>query len=258
MRRLTYTIVMALIVVLIGACSGNSGSTSPTAPTPPVAAPATIKSVDVTSAYANGNMYQLVATVRYSDGTTRVVTTAARWDSSNTSVAIVSQTGLVTIISTGNVDVRANYQGVSGSFPLLVGAPPPRATLQGTVWEVAPNQRALPGARVEIMDGPDGGKVAVADSAGNYKFSELYAGLIILKTTLSGYETWQGGFTLSGDRKEDAWLSPTPPKDRTGATATARCKDGTWTWSQDKNDACGANGGIAYFVCPGPFCNGLP
>jgi len=259
MRRAASAIVTVLLVVLTAACSGNNGSApSPTAPTPGVTAPTTIKSVDISSAFATGNMYQLVATARFSDGTTRIVTTAANWESSNTSVAIVSQTGLVTIVTTGNVDVRATYQGISGSFPLLVGAPPPRVTLQGVVWEIPPNQRPLPGARVEIVGGPDAGKSAVADSTGKYKFGDLYAGLIILKTTLNGYEMWQGGFTLFGDRQQDAWLSPTPPKDATGTMATARCKDGTWTWSQITKDACDANQGIAYLVCPGPLCNGLP
>ena len=38
--------------------------------------------------------------------------------------------------------------------------------------------------------------------------------------------------------------------------ATARCKDKTWAFTADPNAACSRNGGVAYFVCPGPLCAG--
>jgi hypothetical protein len=253
MRRLAYTLVAA---ALFSAC-GNTGSnsaTSPTTPTPTAPAGATVTTVTVTSASASASMFQLTASARFSDGTAREVTTSARWDSSNAAVALVSQSGLVTIVATGDVEVRATYQGVTGSFPLKVAAPPPRVTLRGMVWEVPPHQRPLAGARVEIMDGPDKGKSTVADSTGTYRLSGLSSGVLVLGASLDGYQNWEGGLTLSSDRQQDAWLTPKPPKDATGAPATARCEDGTWSWSQDVSAVCAANGGIAYVVCPGLLC----
>jgi hypothetical protein len=49
-------------------------------------------------------------------------------------------------------------------------------------------------------------------------------------------------------------MYPTPATNPSGATATARCKDGTWTWATTVAEACTANGGILYGVCPGALC----
>ena len=62
------------------------------------------------------------------------------------------------------------------------------------------------------------------------------------------------GITIQSNTSVDLWLAPTPPKDATGATATARCNDGTWSWAQTRAEACTAAGGIAYPVCPGTMC----
>ena len=63
--------------------------------------------VNVTSASTSGQNFQLIATARLSDGTNTDVTRSARWESTNPTLATVSDTGMVTVVSNGEVDVRA-------------------------------------------------------------------------------------------------------------------------------------------------------
>ena len=56
---------------------------------------------------------------RFTDGTTRDVTTTAQWDTSNPSLATVTNAGVVTLVGAGDVEVRATYQSVSGTLRLM-------------------------------------------------------------------------------------------------------------------------------------------
>jgi hypothetical protein len=94
---------------------------NPTAPTPTPAV--TVSAVTIASASTSGAAFQLAAMARMSNGSTQDVTKAATWESSNTLLATVS-TGMVTVLGTGELDVRATYQGVSGSLHLLVARVP--------------------------------------------------------------------------------------------------------------------------------------
>jgi hypothetical protein len=248
MRRTTLAIATMLFA---SAC----GSSSPTTPTPTPSS-ATVTSVTLTAASPNASVFQVIATAHFSDATTRDVTAAAQWQSSNPSLATIAPTGMVTVVGTGDVDVRATYQTVTGSLHLVVVlAPRPAVTLSGVVREVAPNEHPLAGVRVDIVAGLDAGKFVISDPNGNYQFTKLSQGNISLTATMAGYQLWQGTtLTLTADAKEDAWLVLIPPTDASGATATARCKDGTWSWSTDPVTACAANGGRAYVVCPGALC----
>jgi hypothetical protein len=203
-------------------------------------------------------MFQLAATARMTDNTTRDVTALAQWESSNPSLATVSA-GNVTVLANGEVDVRATYQSVSGSLRLVVmPGTQTRVSLSGIVREVPPTEHTLGGVRVEVVDGPDAGKFAVSDASGNYRLTGLGSGRISIAAKMPGYQLWHvDQMNLMSDAQYDAWLVLIPPTDSTGATATARCKDSAWTWDRDRVKACAGNGGIAYFVCPGPFCADL-
>jgi len=77
----------------------------------------TITSITVTCA-AQTEAHQCAAVANRSDGSTQQVTSLAAWTSSNTSVATVDQTGLVRHRTTGQVEIRATYQTVTGSRTL--------------------------------------------------------------------------------------------------------------------------------------------
>jgi hypothetical protein len=42
------------------------------------------------------------------------------------------------------------------------------------------------------------------------------------------------------------------------AGATAMCKDGTYSQSQNRSGTCSSHGGVSCWICPGALCSGLP
>lgn len=120
-KRLGAIAIVFAAGLFVVACSSTS---NPVAPTPTPGAP-TVLSVVVTGASTTpGTPFQLTATARLSDATTRDVTGTATWLSSNAIVAKVSASGMVTILGGGEFDVRATYQNTTGSLHLLTAALP--------------------------------------------------------------------------------------------------------------------------------------
>jgi hypothetical protein len=117
-KRLAAFAMVFVTGVFAAACDS---SPNPAAPTPGVP---TVSTVVVTGAPASGIPFQLTATARMTDDTTRDVTTTATWSSSNVAIATVSSTGMVTVVGSGELDVRATYQTVVGSLHLLTGPLP--------------------------------------------------------------------------------------------------------------------------------------
>ena len=91
---------------------------------------------------------------------------------------------------------------------------------------------------------------------GTFALPALPAGRYIVEFSKDGYEIVDRDFIMADtDVRMMMDLYPTPPRDSSGNSATARCKDGSWSWAAREADACVANRGIAYLVCPGPLCN---
>jgi alpha-tubulin suppressor-like RCC1 family protein len=101
-----------LCVPLVAACGGGGGSSAPPAP------PAPSVMVTVTPPTASvmvGQLIQLTATI------TGVMAGPVTWSSSNTTVATVSSTGLVTALTSGQVTMTATNGG-SGTAALTTTA----------------------------------------------------------------------------------------------------------------------------------------
>ena len=91
--------------------------------------PATLTVVYVTPAnwaMQTGTTQQFNATASYGGATSQDVTQTAKWKSSNTAVATVSTTGLVTAVGAGSASITASFQNRSGVNPVTVTttAPP--------------------------------------------------------------------------------------------------------------------------------------
>jgi hypothetical protein len=110
--------IAGVAIITLAACGSAGNSPSPTAPSA-----ATVAAVAVTSASPAAAAFQLTATARLSDGTARDVTSSAAWTSSNPLLATVSPTGMVTVVGSGELDVRATYRNVTGALHLLVTRP---------------------------------------------------------------------------------------------------------------------------------------
>lgn len=59
---------------------------------------------------------QFKATATMSDGSTQDVTAAASWTTSNSAVATVSTSGLVTALTDGSTTITATYQNETGNM----------------------------------------------------------------------------------------------------------------------------------------------
>lgn len=70
---------------------------------------------------------QCTATLTFNDGTEEDVTNSASWESSATSVATVSNTGLVTSVGEGTATITATHSGLSGTANVEVTVPEPEA-----------------------------------------------------------------------------------------------------------------------------------
>ena len=198
---------------------------------------------------ASSSPFQLTATARLSDGSTQDVTRNATWESSNTQLASVF-TGYVTIRGSGDVALKATYQAVTGAVHVNVSLPK-TFTMSGVVAEVWPNVGQIAGARVQII----GGDHTLTNDHGVFAIPGVSAGRTLVEVSKDGYQIFETEIVLvDGNPPLTFNLYPTPPKSAAGVSATARCNDGSWSWAQTRTDACAANGGVAYPVCPGPMC----
>jgi hypothetical protein len=210
-----------------------------------------VVAVTVTGApSASSSSFQLTATARGADGSLQDVTHSATWESSNSQIASVSANGYVTILGNGDVDLKATYQGVMGVVHVHVTFPR-TYTMSGAVAEAAPNVRPIAGALVQIV----GWDHAFTDDHGVFAIAGLPPGRTLVEFSKDGYQTLETEVMVAnGDPQVPVSLYPTPPRGADGMSATARCNDGSWSWAQTRTDACAANGGMAYAVCPGPLC----
>jgi uncharacterized protein YjdB len=111
---------------------GQSGTATVTVTSTP---PAPVASVTVSLAASSrspGQTTQATATTR--DANNNILTgRAIAWSSSNTSVATVSTSGLVTAVAAGTAQITATSEGQSGSATFTVTAPPPVPVASVTV-----------------------------------------------------------------------------------------------------------------------------
>jgi len=258
MTRGSVCFVLAGIVALTSACDSNK-SGSPTAPTTPTQPGASVRAIVVSSATASASTIQMSAKADLMDGSSQDVTKNAQWTVSDPTLAAISPSGMLTVLHSGHVDVSATYQSVSGTLGMTLAAPQPTQpttfAVSGIAQETPPTPRALEGVKITIVQGPDAGKSTTSDSFGMFRLSPLQTGVIGIEAVKDGYFVWRlTNLTLERDQDVSVILYPTPPKDASGAFATARCNDASWSWAMTRPEACTQNGGIAYTVCPGPLC----
>lgn len=115
-------LTLAVLTLLLG-CGGGGGATggssSPPAPT--------LQSISVgpsSPTVVAGLTQQLTATAHYSDGSSKDITSAVTWSSSNATLATVnSGTGLAKGVAQGTTTITASFGGMVGSAQLTVNPP---------------------------------------------------------------------------------------------------------------------------------------
>jgi len=262
MRRFVYaSVISILMAVALWTCGSSS---TPSAPSNP-----TLTSLAVSgNTPAIGSSSQFTATANFSNGTNQNVTAQATWQSSSASVAIVSAAGLVTAVHSGESDIRATYQSLSGTLHISVAAAP-RFTLLGVVSQTG-SANPVVSAFVSVLDGANAGRSTTTDGNGYYSLGDLMPGSFTLEAFKTGYTTTDKSITLMTDLRFDFAMptagggSPPPPaaspNQCTGpinaacGAATARCNDGTYSCSQNRRGTCSSHGGVFCWICPGKLC----
>ena len=118
-------------------------------------------------------------------------------------------------------------------------------TLSGVITDKSYSAWKISSATVTVTPGP---LVAKSTSAGKYTV-KVRAGTSTIKIAKAGYKTATVRKTLSKATTLTTALVPVKP-----AGATARCKDRTWSKSQNRSGTCSHHKGVAYWVCPGKLC----
>jgi hypothetical protein len=123
-----------------------------------------------------------------SDGAQKDVTATVAWRSTPSSVATVSQTGLVTAVDFGaaSIDFVNTPGNPPRDFTILV-LPDGTYILQGQCVQ-DPNHQCLADARIEIIGGPMSGRATTTDQGGNWTFIGV-RGVVQVRVRKEGYIT---------------------------------------------------------------------
>src|SRR3989442_2378649 len=205
MRRMHRSFRVGLRAALAFACACGGDRNGPTSP------PASNVIAVTVAGAAIGRQFQCTATAHFSDGAAKDVTTEASWETSTPSIATVSSAGVVTVIGTGDVDIRASFRQMSGSFHFFAN-PGPGATytLTGVVSDSS-NARAVVAASVQIVDGVNEGKRLITDGTGYFSLNDLFPASFTLRATHERYRTVDQALTLAADTRLDVALPPVAP-----------------------------------------------
>jgi len=173
----------AVAVLALGtACGSQPGNLSPSTPT--------VLSVTLSgdsSGLVPGMTRQFSARANLADGSTVDVTTQASWISSNSGVASVSASGLVTALAAGAVEIHAAYRNLAGTLGLSVQ---PGFAVSGSVI-ANPTGQPVSGANLRL----DGSAAVTTDAAGAFSLG-LGNQTGALEVSASGFVT--RGTSLAG------------------------------------------------------------
>jgi hypothetical protein len=86
----------------------------------------------------------------------------------------------------------------------------PTFTLSGFVSEENTGDRAIAGAMIQVVDGPNAGKRASTDGNGSYSLPDLAAGSFSIRATANGYNAAERAVTVAEDTRLDLRLPRTP------------------------------------------------
>ena len=159
----------------VSACGGDGGTEPPEPPPDPPRPTTVIVNPATSELTAVGATVQLTAEVRDQNGQVMVVTVT--WSSSNTAVATVNPSGLVTAAGNGTATITATAGNVSGSAMVTVAqqvsavvvAPDTAIVLPGTTLQLAAEAQDANGHAVggsEIAWASSDTTVAVVDGMG--------------------------------------------------------------------------------------------
>lgn len=183
-----------VVMTMTASCAGGAPSspTSPTNPRNPVSVPEILVRCP-----EFGESSRCTASTLSND-----VTGLAAWSTSDPAIATVTSTGLVTAHATGEVAIRASYQGGIGF--VFVWAIPGQGlhgtsrTLEG---EVVSLTGPLPDVLMAILDGPNSGRRMVTGANGRFFMDGLQDGQFTIRLSKPGYVTAEYVWRIPGGKE---------------------------------------------------------
>jgi Bacterial Ig-like domain (group 2) len=179
---LTLGVLLATVAVGLSSC----GRSAPTGPSKS-GAPAILVTVKVVapSTIAPGSTAQLAALATYTDGSSKDVTAAVQWHSSDPSILTIDATGLAAGVRVGDVKITATASsGVASATQSIVVVPAGTFRLSGLVYGL---EHPLDAALVQVTAGIGAG-LESSTGVGLYRLYGV-AGTIQLTVSKAGYVT---------------------------------------------------------------------
>jgi hypothetical protein len=189
------------------------------APLPPGATPSIARiEIGGPASVPPGEAVQLSATARLADGSSRDVTTEARWNSANRTVLSVSPDGVATGHEAGEAMVSVHFGSATATREVIVV---PRSTFRivGLVTEADARSAAVVGARVAVTAGVGAGLFATTGEDGRYRLYGV-AGDVELRITKDGYQPHAQGYQVGDHLMLNAQLALLAPRPDVAGTYT--------------------------------------
>lgn len=187
-RTLNQLFVLGLSIILLS-CGGGGGGDKPEGPITPSKVVVTSVSLSKTEAdLVVGSTLQLTATVNPSNATEKTVT----WTSSNTTVASVTPTGLVTANAAGTANITASCGGKSATCKISAKKPVASVELDQTEITLDAEETYTLKATVKPDDATDktvvweSSKTSVATVDNNGKVKGIDNGVASVTATCGG------------------------------------------------------------------------
>jgi hypothetical protein len=190
------TLVASMCATLLSGCGADAPSPttpsdvpsnpSPSTPSPTISA---LVIVGVSGFVVRGQTVPLKLTATSSDGAHWDVTEPISWRSSSPQLVTISTTGVLQAIGVGDVDIVADYKGLSATTHVIAGY-----DLSGVIREASPLEDVpISDAQVEIVGGPREGQKVTTDERGRFAFQGITAAGFALGISKPGYETMSYG-----------------------------------------------------------------
>ena len=136
-------------------------------------------------------------------------------------------------IATGDADITATYQTISGRSHVTVARPAANTFTISGVLRDGTSGGTLPSLLVQATDSTGTTRSAMSDASGAYAISGVAPGPVTLTVATPNYNTLTETATLSADAHIDIVLTRVPPLNLTG-TWSGSGSDGlgpeTFTW----------------------------
>lgn len=224
-------LVAFVLAAIVAACSKKDTPTTPSG--------TTLTSITITgpsTLTSSGQQGQLTATATFSDGSKQDVTTSATWQTSASSIATVSGSGVVTAVGSGSATITASYLGKSATFSVTMSL----STNSSSGFTATIDGASFVGLGVTTVRSTVGG-AAFLGVGGSSGFTGNY---IILSL---GFPAAVGTYTIGSGSVADAGMQIPNQNSLWSATAT---NGGTGTIIVTSSTANSASGTFSLTLVP--------